>query len=68
MLDHREEAFLRIQNNLELYSKWCDAKTEIERTNMLIDSAWCIGYRKGIEYGEKIGESKGYKRGYNDAY
>ena len=68
MKTRREHAFRKIQDDPILYRLWCDAKTESERTDLLIDRAWCLGYIDGIKFGEEIGERRDYERGYNDAY
>ena len=39
----REKAFRRIQNDSYKYRLWNQAKTESERTNLLIEEAYMLG-------------------------
>ena len=43
----REKAFRRIQNDSYKYHLWNQAKTESERTNLLIEEAYRIGWEEG---------------------
>ena len=43
----REKAFRRIQNDSYKYRLWNQAKTESERTNLLIEEAYRIGWEEG---------------------
>lgn len=43
----REKAFRRIQQDKDLYHAWCSAKTESERTDLLIQEAYKIGWEEG---------------------
>ena len=44
----REKAFRLIQNTPHLYKVWNQAKTESERTDMLIDIAYSYGVDDGV--------------------
>lgn len=39
-----DQAFERIQKDPELYRQWVHAKTESERTKMLVSVAFDLGY------------------------
>lgn len=43
----REIAFIRIQQDKDLYHAWCNAKTESERMDLLIQEAYRIGWEEG---------------------
>jgi hypothetical protein len=48
-----EQAFRRIQNDKNLYLKWCDAKTEHERTVLLCNESYLIGYEEASDETEE---------------
>jgi len=48
----REQSFLIIQNNKELYQDWVYAKNESERTDILLKVAYELGTENGISYTE----------------
>jgi hypothetical protein len=43
------QAFRRIQSDNELYHQWNNAKTEEERTLMLMEQAYAMGLKEGLE-------------------
>ena len=43
-----EQAFRFIQRDEVLYRKWNKAKTETERTNMLVEVAFNLGYEQAL--------------------
>jgi hypothetical protein len=43
----RENAFRRIQNDEHLYKAFVNAKTESERTDMLVNVAFAMGLEEG---------------------
>ncbi len=43
----REKAFRLVQKTPHLYHAWCNAKTESERTDMLIELAYSLGVDHG---------------------
>ena len=43
-----EQAFRFIQKDVALYRQWNNAKTETERTNMLVDVAFHLGYDQAL--------------------
>ena len=50
-MDTREllnKAFRIIQADKELYQQWCSVHTETERTLMLLEQAYTIGYTDGM--------------------
>ncbi len=47
-VDLVNKAFQSIQENKELYRQWCDAKTEEDRTLMLMEAAYAMGYTDGM--------------------
>ena len=49
----REKAFRLIQNTPHLYHAWNSAKTESERTDILIDIAYSYGMDDGWAAAEK---------------
>ena len=49
----RKRAFRIIQKYPHLYSLWCNAKTESERTGMLVEMAYSLGMDDGWAKAEK---------------
>jgi hypothetical protein len=43
------KAFLRIQEDKQLFQQWNDTKTEADRTLMLMEQAYAMGLKEGLE-------------------
>ena len=56
----RDQAFQNIQSNPVLWRAWCEAKTESERTDLLMEQAYSIGQEAGYESGLEVGREVGY--------
>ena len=56
----RELAFQIIQSDPVLWKEWNEAKTESERTDMLIHEAYKIGREAGYDSGLEFGREAGY--------
>jgi len=57
----REKAFRLIQNTPHLYKAWNQAKTESERTDMLIDIAYSYGVDAGVAQMEEAYKDRRWK-------
>lgn len=57
----REKAFRLIQNTPHLYRSWAQAKTESERTDMLISIAYSYGVDDGRAEMEEAHKDRRWK-------